>query len=519
MSEPGLVGQATAEGTRRGAESFGAGARSLGRTGYTVSPIGFGGYRVRDDSPLHRRALADALRGGVNLIDTSTNYGDGRSEKLVGLVLANLVQHGEVRREQVVVVSKVGYLQGDNLARAQARPQPWPQTVQRSDSLSHCIHPEFIAAQLGESLDRLGLQKLDVLLLHNPEYFLEEAVAQGRALADARVEYRQRLQAAFGQLEREVEAGRIGWYGVSSNGFVLPDTAERFTSMSDVLDAAREAGGDDHHLGVVQLPMNLLELGAVTGGGHGEGNGRSALDVAGQADLGVLVNRPLNAWGQIDGEPRLVRLADQSSPADAPRSALDDALARARKLEARWATGLGKKLQTEGGETAVDLFRWGQELGKALPKIGTLEQWMRMRYEVIAPHLGRTSAELLSLLEGEVRQEFSQWWESYGTTLHQLFSAVEHHLGQRDQQLAETIAQRLDPHLPPPWRELPLSRKAVLTLLCAPVGCVLVGMRQPGYVFDLLALREHPVRLLSAATGAADLRAIAAGFASMQAPA
>ncbi|MEM7156458.1 MAG: aldo/keto reductase [Myxococcota bacterium] len=510
--EQRLGGAATVDGTRRGAESFEAGARVLGRTGFSVSPVGFGGYRVRDDSPLHRRALADALRGGVNLIDTSTNYGDGRSECLVGMVLTNLVQQGEVRREQVVVVSKAGYLQGDNLARAQQRPEPFAEVVERSPQLSHCIHPEFLRAQLDESLERLGLDHIDVLLLHNPEYFLEHATAEDMPAEQARAEYRRRLTAAFAHLEQEVAAGRIGWYGVSSNGFVLAPDAVTFTSMQEVIDAAVEAGGQDHHLGVVQLPMNLLELGATTQAQPAGEQSRSPLEIAVRADIGVLVNRPLNAWGRIDGQERLVRLADQSIEAEGPRSAVDDALAKVRKLEARWATGLGKRLETEGGDDGVDLFRWGQELSCSLEQVGSLEQWQHLRHEVIAPHLGRTSAGLLAALEGEPRQEFAQWWESYGTTLHEVFAAIERYLGHQHQALAKQLAERLDPHLPAPWRDLPLSRKVVLSLLCAPVSCILVGMRQPGYVFDMLALREHPVRLLSAAAGAADLTAIARSF-------
>ena len=510
--EQRLRGAATVEGTRRGAESFEAGARVLGRTGFSVSPVGFGGYRVREESPLHRRALADALRGGVNLIDTSTNYGDGRSERLVGMVLTNLVQQGEVRREQVVVVSKAGYLQGANLARAEKRAEPFPEVVQRSPQLSHCIHPEFLRAQLDESLERLGLEQLDVLLVHNPEYFLEHAAAEGMAPDEARKEYRRRLTAAFVHLEAEVAAGRISWYGVSSNGFVLEPGATTFTSMQDVIEAAVEAGGEDHHLGVVQLPMNLLELGATTQTQPAGEQSRSPLEIAVAADLGVLVNRPLNAWGRIDGQERLVRLADQSIEADGPQGAVDEALAKVRKLEARWATGLGTRLTTEGGDDAVDLFRWGQELSRSLEQVGSLEQWQHLRHEVIAPHLGRTSSGLLSALEGEARQEFAQWWESYGTTLHELFTAIERNMGHRHQALTKQLAERLDPHLPAPWRDLPLSRKVVLSLLCAPVSCVLVGMRQPGYVFDMLALREHPVRLLSAAAGAADLTAIARSF-------
>ncbi|MEM9455724.1 MAG: aldo/keto reductase [Myxococcota bacterium] len=521
MSESRLVGAATVEGTRRGAESFGAGARTLGRTGYTVSPVGFGGYRVRDDSALHRRALADALRGGVNLVDTSTNYGDGRSETLVGMVLANLVQQGELRREHVVVVSKVGYLQGHNLARAKERQRPFAEVVEMRPGLAHCIHPEFLRAQLTESLERLGLERLDVLLLHNPEYFLEHAAGRGVAVEQARAQLRARLTAAFAHLEQEVADGRIGWYGVSSNGFVLDAEATTSTSVADVVEAAEAVAaetGRPHHLGVIQLPMNLLELGALQTRHPTAQGERSPLQVAEAHDLGVLVNRPFNAWGTLDGRERLIRLADQSRDEDPAEASVDQALARIRKLEGQWATGLGPRLRTEEGEDgddAVDLFRWGQELSRGLPQLGSLEQWQRLRHEVIAPHLGRTSAALLGALQGEARQQFATWWEAYGTAMHTLYSAIEQTLGRRHQALAQQLTARLDPHLPPPWRSLPLSRKVVLSLLSAPVSCVLVGMRQPGYVFDLLALREHPVRLLSAAAGAADLSAIAESFAPL----
>ena len=60
----------------------------LGRTGLQVSRVGFGGYRVDDETIGHRQALELALDQGCNLIDTSTNYTDGGSERMIGAVLA-----------------------------------------------------------------------------------------------------------------------------------------------------------------------------------------------------------------------------------------------------------------------------------------------------------------------------------------------------------------------------------------------------------------------------------------------
>ncbi|MFO7706885.1 MAG: aldo/keto reductase [Desulfobacterales bacterium] len=71
--------------------------------------------------PEHARALHHAHASGITLIDTSANYADGGSEELIGQVLGHLVEAGELRREAVTVVSKAGYLQGQNHALSLAR--------------------------------------------------------------------------------------------------------------------------------------------------------------------------------------------------------------------------------------------------------------------------------------------------------------------------------------------------------------------------------------------------------------
>jgi uncharacterized protein len=506
-----LPGHATREGTLRGAESFGACARMLGRTGLTVSPVGFGGYRVRVDAALHRRALADALRGGVNLVDTSTNYGDGASEALVGTIVANMVQQGELRREQVVVVSKVGYVQGKNLERIAARPSAYPEVVRYRDDLWHCMHPEFIADQLEESLERLGLERIDVLLLHNPEYFLLDAANAQHSSQDVRDAYDERLLRAFTALEGLVCAGRIGWFGVSSNGFVESEDHPAFTSVARLLELARRAGGDTHHFGVVQMPMNLFELGAVLREQETCSGARAPLQVAAQADLGVMINRPLNAFAHADGGATLVRLVDEPATSGvADTRAVRDALARVRKIEGQWAAGLGKQLVTAEGDDAVDLFRWGQELAARQGELRDLEQWRRLRHEVLAPQLGRTSAALLEVLEGPTRDAFATWWTRYGAALHEAFETIELALRSRRTARVQAISEALDEHLPQPWRGLPLSRKAVLTLLAADVSTVLVGMRHPGYVVDMLSLREGA--LAAATSGAVPFQAVEAAM-------
>ena len=96
--------------------------RALGSTGLVTSKVGFGGYRVDDETPEHREALERALLSGCNLIDTSTNYMDGGSERL------RRRRPGRPRAaarscagRRSIVVSKIGYVQGQNLELAQER--------------------------------------------------------------------------------------------------------------------------------------------------------------------------------------------------------------------------------------------------------------------------------------------------------------------------------------------------------------------------------------------------------------
>ena len=164
-----------------------------------------------DETPDHRAALIQALLEGCNLIDTSTNYMDGESERLVGSVLAELSRDGRVTREDVVVVSKIGYVQGQNLALAQEREAagtPFPEMVKYLDGCWHCIHPEFLQDQLARSLERLQLDSLDVCLLHNPEYFFSDAKHRRTGRTDAlRDEFYRRLRDAFAFFETQVAAG------------------------------------------------------------------------------------------------------------------------------------------------------------------------------------------------------------------------------------------------------------------------------------------------------------------------
>lgn len=126
--------------------------RKLGTNGPEVSEIGFGawaigggwGQQAEDDS---LAALHEALDGGVNFIDTAQAYGNGRSEKIIGRVLAE-------RSERIHVATKI----------APTGSGSWPPSP-------YCDHEnrypdDYLAKALDERLSNLGVDCIDVLQLH-----------------------------------------------------------------------------------------------------------------------------------------------------------------------------------------------------------------------------------------------------------------------------------------------------------------------------------------------------------------
>jgi aryl-alcohol dehydrogenase-like predicted oxidoreductase len=305
-----LLGAASVEGTRCYAQRAidqglpATAYRPLGRTGLVASSLGFGSYGIDDRTPEHAAALRQAIRRGVNLIDTSANYGDGASESCIGSVITG------PEREELIVVSKAGFLQGQALAKARMREQcglGFPEMVKYNDRCWHCIHPEFLAQQLGESLERLRVEKLDIYLLHNPEHFFMNASrSRNHASLEAlRDQFYDRVKHAFSHLEDEVRRGRIGFYGVSSNMFNVAASNPNAISLERIWTIAGKVA-HEHHFAVVQMPANLFESCAMMRRNSIIGN-RTILEFAREHDLAVLINRPLNAfYGEL-----VVRLADE----------------------------------------------------------------------------------------------------------------------------------------------------------------------------------------------------------------
>lgn len=488
-----IQGTATPEGTESYAARYaGLQFQLLGRTNLASSHAGFGCYRIDAAEDAHRSALTLALQKGINLIDTSANYADGGSETLVGEVLQALIGAEKLYREQVVVISKAGYIQGSNYQMAQQRKEagrPFPNVVKIQAGLEHCIHPEFLADQLTRTLERLNLTTLDVFLLHNPEYYLKWAHAAHIPLTDARREYERRIRQAFSHLEEEVQNGRIACYGISSNTFPAATNDPEFTSLEAVLKIARQVS-TDHHFRVIQLPMNLYETGAVTE--LNMPDGRSTLAYAHDHALGVLVNRPLNAIRQ----QALVRLADVLPPSyPATPAEVSTAVDSSVKAEETFKRDLLPQLEIDA-ETRQQLLQYlaiGVTLQGHWASFYTFQNWRDVQGQFLLPR-AQAAVQFLSNLENSpaaLREWLDGYVEAVNTTLAAV-AAFYQEIGHKESQGIQATAVLTDAD----WQADTLSQTAVRALRStAGISCVLVGMRQEHYVADVLADLQRPVEV------------------------
>ncbi|MGH9336900.1 MAG: aldo/keto reductase [Vicinamibacteria bacterium] len=247
-------------------EAFRAGALKRGVVsehfrdveGLKASSIGIGTYLGDSDSEtddLYRRAIAEAIELGVNVIDTAINYRCQRSERTIGRVLADLESRG-VERDQLIVCTKGGYLPFDGAPPPNAREYFQkrfvdPGILASEDLVSgaHAMSPPFLRNQVASSLANLGVDAIDVYYLHNPE---AELAAVDRKAFFAR------LRRAFECLEAVADEGRIRFYGTATwNGYRGKPQRKEFLPLEDVASIAREVAGDGHRFRFVQAPYNL----------------------------------------------------------------------------------------------------------------------------------------------------------------------------------------------------------------------------------------------------------------------
>jgi D-threo-aldose 1-dehydrogenase len=147
----------------------------------TVSRLGFGSAPIGKlyepiSEPQAIETIQAAYAAGLRFFDTAPLYGTGLSERRLGLALAG------VPRDSYVLETKVG-----RLVTAEGLPPG-----QWDDGIRFDFSRDGVRRSLDESLARLGLDHVDILLIHDPDLHTEhyqQVLDEGfPALADLRAQ-------------------------------------------------------------------------------------------------------------------------------------------------------------------------------------------------------------------------------------------------------------------------------------------------------------------------------------------
>jgi len=255
-------GKATPEGTERYKRRFKGNippSHFSEIQGLSVSSIGLGTYLGEADEQMDRgyeESTLAVLERGCNVVDTAINYRFQRSERNIGAALERACESGKIKRDEVVISTKGGFVSFDG--EYPANPSRYfhdefvkPGICSAEDLVAecHCMTPAYLENQLGRSLQNLKLDCIDIYLIHNPETQLSEI---------SRQDFLRRMLAAFRMLEKKVAEGKIHMYGTATwNGYREPQNSRSYLSLEELIGLARDAGGDDHHFRALQLPYNL----------------------------------------------------------------------------------------------------------------------------------------------------------------------------------------------------------------------------------------------------------------------
>ena len=196
----------------------------LSRLGFGAAPIGNLFSALDDDTA--RAAVDEAWNQGIRYFDTAPHYGLGLSERRLGAALRGRP------RDEFTLSTKVGRIL-----------EPVTGPVHGKDTEGFDVPAAFtrrwdfsaagIRRSIESSLDRLGLDRIDIAYLHDPDDFVEQALTE-----------------AYPALEQLRSEGVVRAIGVGMNQSAVPTRFLTETDIDVVLLAGRytlldQSGADD----------------------------------------------------------------------------------------------------------------------------------------------------------------------------------------------------------------------------------------------------------------------------------
>ena len=256
---------ATKEGTFSYLKKFGNYSKDFYRfNGELFFPsLGIGTYKAepyKEDNYIinFAEAIKMALRRGINMIDTAINYRYQMSEREIAEALNAMFQEGEIKRQEVIIASKAGFIPLD--FPFPENPYGWIKEHIIDTGLAtkeeividqHCMAPAYLRWSCEQSLRNLELETIDIFYLHNPETqlgYVDQETFYGR------------IETAFKLFEELRAEGKIVSYGIAAwNGFLYEADHTEYIALSKVVEIARRAGGINHGFKYLQSPFNLAK--------------------------------------------------------------------------------------------------------------------------------------------------------------------------------------------------------------------------------------------------------------------
>ena len=187
------------------------------RTGVEISRLSlgtaaFGGlYRSVSETDC-TDTLLTAINNGINFIDTAPHYGKGTSEVRIGKAIAGR------DRSSFVISTKVGRL----LVPSDAEIDEFFMDADNSVERKFDFSAKGVRQSLESSLERLGIESVEILFIHDPDAHADEAILE-----------------AYPELDRMRSEGIIKAIGVGMNQCAIPTRIMKETDIDVVLIAGR----------------------------------------------------------------------------------------------------------------------------------------------------------------------------------------------------------------------------------------------------------------------------------------
>jgi diketogulonate reductase-like aldo/keto reductase len=305
--------------------------------------------------------------------------------------------------------------------------------------------PHNLEKELTQTLDNLQLQQIDIFLIDTPESFIYEALKKEmdrESMLDALFE---EIVKAFIALEKEVIDGRIKSYGISSDAFTKNHNDIDFLPYEDLVTLAQKAaqslGHNEHHFTTIELPLNLLERDGVKVVQWAKSNG-----------LRLFTNRPLNA----KKDALWYRLAEYEEPRE-------------------YFHTLNELLEICDNKALKSLYNLIEQMDANRHKFGFIEEYDTFLIQQILPHIKKSIEKIPEELLDTLLEYIERFLREYRAMVaYESSKMTKVTLKEYFQECSTTMQECAIDYL----------------LEIDGIECIIIGMRKPLYVQEIMALKS-----------------------------